>query len=50
MTMTLLQAAVTIAAVALGTLVTRSLPFLLFPASRPTPAYVQYLGRCSPSP
>ena len=48
MTMELWQAAVTIAAVALGTLITRFLPFWVFPASRRIPKYVQYLGKVLP--
>lgn len=48
MTMTFPQAVITIALVMLGTLITRFLPFLLFPASRPTPAYVRYLGQVLP--
>lgn len=44
MTQTLLQQVITIGAVALATMLTRFLPFLLFPAGRPTPKYVQYLG------
>lgn len=32
----------------LGTMLTRFLPFLLFPAGKPTPKYVQYLGKVLP--
>ena len=46
--MTLAQQIVTIAMVALGTMLTRFLPFLLFPAGRPTPRYVRYLGNVLP--
>ena len=35
--------------VVLGTLVTRFLPFILFPAGRPTPKYIQYLGKVLPA-
>lgn len=35
--------------VILGTLLTRFLPFLLFPAGKPTPKYIQYLGTVLPS-
>ncbi len=45
MTMTLTQQILTIAAVVLGTMTTRFLPFLLFPAGKTTPAFVQYLGK-----
>ena len=46
--MTLTQQIITVAMVVLGTAVTRFLPFLLFPAGRTTPKYVQYLGRVLP--
>ena len=32
-----------------GTAVTRFLPFLIFPAGKPTPKYVQYLGKVLPA-
>lgn len=47
--MTIPQQAVTIAMVILGTVLTRFLPFWLFPAGRPTPGYIQYLGRVLPA-
>lgn len=47
--MTLTQQIITVAAVALGTAVTRFLPFLIFPAGKPTPKYVQYLGKVLPA-
>ncbi len=43
--MTTTQMLLTVAAIALGTMLTRFLPFLLFPAGRETPRYVQYLGK-----
>ena len=46
--MTLTQRLVTIALCALATMLTRFLPFLLFSSRRPTPKYVQYLGRALP--
>lgn len=46
--MTLEQRIITIAVIVLGTMSTRFLPFLLFPADKPTPAYVRYLGRVLP--
>lgn len=49
MTMTLTQQILTIAAVVLGTMTTRFLPFLLFPAGKTTPAFVQYLGKALPA-
>lgn len=49
MTMTLTQQLITIAMVVLGTMTTRFLPFLFFPAGKETPAFVQYLaGYCPP--
>ncbi|MBO5490296.1 MAG: branched-chain amino acid transporter permease [Bacteroidaceae bacterium] len=48
MKMSLLQQIITIAAVVLGTMLTRFLPFLFFPAGRKTPPFVQYLGRMLP--
>lgn len=46
--MTFSQQLITIGMVILGTLLTRFLPFLLFPAGKPTPKYVQYLGTVLP--
>lgn len=46
--MTLEQRIITILVIVLGTMSTRFLPFLLFPADRPTPDYVRYLGRVLP--
>ena len=48
MTMPLWQALLTVGAVVLGTVVTRFLPFVLFPAGRQTPKFVQYLGHVLP--
>ena len=47
--MTLTEQIISIAMVMLGTVLTRFLPFLLFPAGKATPKYVQYLGKDSPS-
>ena len=47
--MTLTQQIITIAMVVLGTMLTRFLPFLLFPTGKPTPKYIQYLGRVLPA-
>lgn len=47
--MTLTQQLITIGVVILGTVLTRFLPFLLFPAGKPTPKYIQYLGTVLPS-
>ncbi|MGN0172191.1 MAG: branched-chain amino acid transporter permease [Acutalibacteraceae bacterium] len=49
MTMTLTQQLITVAMVVLGTMTTRFLPFLVFPAGKPTPRYIQYLGRVLPA-
>lgn len=49
MTMTLWQQFVTVAVVVAGTMLTRFVPFLLFPSGKPTPKYVQYLGRVLPA-
>ena len=46
--MTLTQQLLTVAVVALGTMVTRFLPFLIFPAGKPTPKFVLYLGKVLP--
>lgn len=46
--MTVTQHIITIAVIALGTMLTRFLPFLVFPAGKPTPKYVQYIGKVLP--
>ncbi len=46
--MTLAEQLITIAMVSLGTMTMRFLPFLIFPAGKPTPKYVQYLGKVLP--
>lgn len=46
--MTTPQRVITIGLLVLGTVITRFLPFLLFPAGKPTPKYVQYLGKVLP--
>ena len=43
--MTFSQQLITIGVVIFGTMLTRFLPFLVFPAGRPTPKYIQYLGK-----
>ena len=47
--MTLVQQLLTVGAVVLATMLTRFLPFLVFPPGKPTPKYVQYLGKVLPS-
>ncbi len=46
--MNTVQMLLTIGAVVLATATTRFLPFLIFPASRPVPAYIRYLGKVLP--
>ena len=46
--MTVTQQLITIAVVALGTMLTRFLPFLVFPEGKPTPKYVRYIGKALP--
>ncbi|SHK74902.1 branched-chain amino acid transporter permease [Fibrobacter sp. UWEL] len=46
--MTTQQQITTIAILALMTVLTRALPFLIFPAGKPTPKYIQYLGKALP--
>lgn len=47
--MTLTQQIITIAMCVLGTMATRFLPFFVFSSKKPTPPYVQYLGKALPS-
>ncbi len=47
--MTLTQQILTIAILALGTMATRFLPFLIFRDNKPTPKYIQYLGKALPA-
>nr|WP_106782692.1 branched-chain amino acid transporter permease [Lysinibacillus timonensis] len=49
MTMTITQQIITIGMVVLGTMLTRFIPFMLFPSGKPTPKYVQYLGKVLPA-
>ena len=46
--MTLLERIITILVIVLGTMLTRFLPFLLFPVGKPTPKAIQYLGNVLP--
>lgn len=48
MQMSQIQQILIIAVVILGTMLTRFLPFLVFPAGKPTPKYIQYLGKVLP--
>lgn len=47
--MTLTEQMITIAMVIIGTVLTRFLPFLLFPDGKPTPKYIRYLGNVLPA-
>ena len=47
--MTLTQQMITVGMVVLGTMLTRFIPFIIFPAGKPTPKYIQYLGNVLPS-
>ena len=43
--MTLSQEIITVAMIVLATMLTRFLPFLVFPEGKPTPKYIRYLGK-----
>ncbi len=43
--MTLTQQLITIGLMVIATMLTRFLPFLIFPADKPTPKYIRYLGK-----
>lgn len=47
--MTMTQVFLTILTVSLATALTRFLPFIIFPAGKQTPKYIQYLGKVLPS-
>lgn len=47
--MTLTQQIITIAMVVLGTMITRFLPFQIFPPGKETPKYIQYVGKVLPA-
>ena len=47
--MTLAQRIITIALCVFATQVTRFLPFLVFSADKPTPKYINFLGKALPS-
>lgn len=47
--MTLTEQVIMIAIIVVGTMLTRFLPFLIFPAGKPTPEYIRYLGRVLPA-
>lgn len=47
--MTVTEQIITVAMVVLGTALTRFLPFIIFPAGKSTPRYIQYLGKVLPA-
>ena len=47
--MTMTEILLTVATVSLGTMLTRFLPFLIFPAGKPTPGFIRFLGKYLPS-
>ncbi|MCJ7856855.1 AzlD domain-containing protein [Lachnospiraceae bacterium NSJ-143] len=47
--MTVLERIITILAVVAGTMVTRFLPFIVFPADKKLPDYIKYLGNVLPN-
>ena len=47
--MTAVQIFITIAVVVFGTVITRSISFIIFPANRETPPFITYLGKVLPS-
>lgn len=47
--MSVSQQIITVAMVVLGTMLTRFLPFIIFPAGKTTPKYIQYLGQVLPA-
>jgi len=48
MTLTTGQSLIMVFVIALTTILTRALPFLLFPQNKETPKYIRYLGRVLP--
>ena len=48
LSMSFAQQWIIIAVVVVGTMLTRFLPFLIFPAGRPTPKHIAYLGKVLP--
>lgn len=47
--MTTPERIILIAVAVLATMLTRFLPFLLFPAGKPAPSYIRYLGKVLPA-
>ena len=49
MEMTITEQVMIIASVVIATMLTRFIPFLIFPAGHTTPQYIRYLGRVLPA-
>ena len=47
--MSTIQRIIIIAVVAIATMITRFLPFIVFPAHKETPKYIKYLGKMLPA-
>ena len=47
--MTTKESMITIAIIMLGTMITRFLPFIIFPEHKTPPKYIQYLGKTLPT-
>lgn len=47
--MSLIQQIIIIGTCVAGTMLTRFLPFIVFSENRPTPRYIQYLGKALPA-
>lgn len=47
--MTFTQLLITIGMMILGTILTRFLPFVVFSSDKPTPKYIQYIGKVLPA-
>lgn len=48
MSQTMIRGVLIVAAMAAGTMITRFLPFILFPAGKETPRFVDFLGKTLP--
>lgn len=48
MSQTMIHGVLIVAAMAAGTMITRFLPFILFPAGKETPRFVDFLGKTLP--
>lgn len=49
MTMTIPEQIITVGLCVLATILTRFLPFLIFSGDKPTPKFIQYLGKALPA-